>query len=291
MAPKDYIPTSSSDSEVSEMIDYDLEVDGSPNSSSASSDEEGTHEAYGEDPLADEEWIGLYERDRKEEEVLERALQKRLNVDLGITKIEGGSSVNLASLQKNFYDYGAYGSVQPLPTPGTFTADVKQAGFKDRSEADLVVVEGDGRMLLGCETAKALNLLCVCPFQANSVDGGRPDGDVKKCVKTRNWDECILPSYMPVKDELRLYGSEVTLRNEFGVELKRNTVFVKNYNKQRDISDGNEYQVAQAGSAAQVNEAGASKIPETIVIPMPKGILGTSEACENSQVQPRHFPD
>lgn len=86
-------------------------------------------------------------------------------------------------------------------------------------------------------------------------------------------------------------GSEVTLRNEFGVELKRNTVFVKKYNKQRDISDGNEYQVAQAGSEAQVNEAGASKIPETIVIPMPKGILGTSEACENSQVQPRHFPD
>ena len=65
-------------------------------------------------------------------------------------------------------------------------------------------------------------------------------------------------------------GSEVTLRNEFGVELKRNTVFVKKYNEQRDVSDGNEYQVAQAGSEAQVNEAGASKIPETIVIPMPK---------------------
>ena len=74
MASYDFIPTSSSDSEVSEMKDYDLEVDGSPNSSSTASDEEGTHEAYGDDPLADEEWIELYERDREEEEVLEKAL-------------------------------------------------------------------------------------------------------------------------------------------------------------------------------------------------------------------------
>ncbi|PFX14999.1 hypothetical protein AWC38_SpisGene20807 [Stylophora pistillata] len=66
------------------MKDYDFEVDGSPDSSSASSDEKGTHEAYGEDPLADEEWIKFYERDRKEEEILEKALQKRLN---GIEKV------------------------------------------------------------------------------------------------------------------------------------------------------------------------------------------------------------
>ena len=71
MASYDFIPTSSSDSEVSEMKDCGLEFDGSPNSSSTASDEEGRHEAYGDDPLANEEWIELYERDRKVEGVLD----------------------------------------------------------------------------------------------------------------------------------------------------------------------------------------------------------------------------
>ena len=46
--------------EVSEMEDFELEVEGSPNSSFAASDEEDTHEAYADDPLADEEWLELY---------------------------------------------------------------------------------------------------------------------------------------------------------------------------------------------------------------------------------------
>ena len=62
MASNDFSLSSSSDSEVSEMEDYELEVEGSPNSSYIASDEEGTQEAYADDPLADEEW---YERDRK----------------------------------------------------------------------------------------------------------------------------------------------------------------------------------------------------------------------------------
>jgi len=60
------------------MEDYELEVEGSPNSSYMASDEEGMQEAYADDLPADEEWLALYERDRKEEEVLEM-LQKRLN--------------------------------------------------------------------------------------------------------------------------------------------------------------------------------------------------------------------
>ncbi|PFX28129.1 Uncharacterized protein K02A2.6 [Stylophora pistillata] len=71
--------------------------------------------------------------------------------------------------------------------------------------------------------------------------------------------------------------SEVTLRNEAGIELKRNTVFVKKYNEHRDVSNGNDDQVVQAGSAVQVDEAGASKIPETTVVPMPKEIPGMSK--------------
>ena len=70
MASNDFSPTTSSDSEVSEMEDYDLEVEGLPNSSSMASDEEGMQEAYADDPLADEEWLEMFERDRKEEEAL-----------------------------------------------------------------------------------------------------------------------------------------------------------------------------------------------------------------------------
>ena len=50
MASNDFGPTSSSVSEVSEMEDYDWEV----------RDEDGTQEAYADDPLADEEWLELY---------------------------------------------------------------------------------------------------------------------------------------------------------------------------------------------------------------------------------------
>ena len=77
MASNDFSLSSSSDSEVSEMEDYELE--GSPNSSYIASDEEDMQEAYADDPLADEEWLAFYERDRKEEEALEKTLQKRLN--------------------------------------------------------------------------------------------------------------------------------------------------------------------------------------------------------------------
>ena len=63
------------------MEDSKIEVEGSPNSSYIASDEEGTQEAYADDLLADEEWLESYERDRKEEEALEKTLQKRLSVE------------------------------------------------------------------------------------------------------------------------------------------------------------------------------------------------------------------
>ena len=48
-------------------------------------------------------------------------------------------------------------------------------------------------------------------------------------------------------------GSEVTLRNGAGVELKRNTVFIKRYNVRKDVTNGDEDQVVQAGSAVLVD--------------------------------------
>lgn len=72
--------------------------------------------------------------------------------------------------------------------------------------------------------------------------------------------------------------------------MKRKTVFLMRHNEHRDVSNGNEDQGVQAGSAVQVAGQGARKFPEKTVIPMPKEIPGTSEVSENSQVHPRRFP-
>ena len=79
MASNDFSPASSSDSEVSEIEDYELEVEDSPNSSNQATDVEETQEAYADEPLADAEWLALYEQERRTEEELEKTLQKRLN--------------------------------------------------------------------------------------------------------------------------------------------------------------------------------------------------------------------
>ena len=79
MASNDFSPASSSDSEVSEIEDYELEVEDSPNSSDQATDVEETQEAYADEPLADAEWLALYEQERRTEEELEKTLQKRLD--------------------------------------------------------------------------------------------------------------------------------------------------------------------------------------------------------------------
>ena len=72
MASNDFSPASSSDSEVSEIEDYELEVEDSPNSSYQATDVEETQEAYVDEPLADAEWLALYEQGRRTEEELEK---------------------------------------------------------------------------------------------------------------------------------------------------------------------------------------------------------------------------
>ena len=46
----------------------------------------------------------------------------------------------------------------------------KRFDYLDSRRTDFVVVKGDGRTLLGRETAELLNLLHIGPFQANNVD-------------------------------------------------------------------------------------------------------------------------
>ena len=68
----------SSDSEVSEILDYKLEVEGSSDASDQSSDTEAG-EAYADEPIADEEWLAMYEEEKSKNEELEEKLQKCLN--------------------------------------------------------------------------------------------------------------------------------------------------------------------------------------------------------------------
>ena len=88
MACTDFSPTTSSDSELSEMEDWrfvKLEFYGKRRG----------RKKYTDDLLADEEWLELYERDRKEEEDLEETHQKRLN---GTEKVRAS---NIASAENN----------------------------------------------------------------------------------------------------------------------------------------------------------------------------------------------
>ena len=83
----------------------------------------------------------------------------------------------------------AYGGKEPLPTPGTFKADVMLAVDETGCRADFVAVKGDGCTLLGRGTAMDLEILRVGPVQANSVSGGL-DGDIRveiQCFVQQRW--------------------------------------------------------------------------------------------------------
>ena len=54
-----------SDSQISEIEDYELEVEGSPNSSDQATDVEDMQEAYTDKPLADAKWLALYKQERR----------------------------------------------------------------------------------------------------------------------------------------------------------------------------------------------------------------------------------
>lgn len=53
-----------------------------------------------------------------------------------------------------------------------------------------------------------------------------------------------------------------TLRNEAGVQLKRNTAVVKKYHGQIDLANGNGDQLVQ-GTTVQADESGQSRVSET----------------------------
>ena len=77
--------TDSEDSDISFIPDYDIEIeeDDGDSRSMATSSQESLESlcdmAYADEPLADEEWIAQYEKEVKENEDLERKLEKRRN--------------------------------------------------------------------------------------------------------------------------------------------------------------------------------------------------------------------
>ena len=73
----------------------------------------------------------------------------------------------------------AYGGTEPLPTLGMSSATVVSPSINTNCQADFVVIKGDGRTLLGPETAEILDLLHVGPLQANSVVSEHSEGDIR----------------------------------------------------------------------------------------------------------------
>ena len=75
--------TDSEDSDISFIADYEIEEedDGESRSMVSQSEEslDSCDMAYADEPLADEEWIEQYEKEVKENEELQRMLEKRLN--------------------------------------------------------------------------------------------------------------------------------------------------------------------------------------------------------------------
>ena len=105
--------------------------------------------------------------------------------------------------RKSARELFAYGGTEPLPTLGTFTADVMLNGNSNGCRADVVVVKGDGRTLLGRETAEVLNLLHIGPFQANNVDNGGLESCIREKYKATLTGIGLLKGY-----ELKLHIDE-----------------------------------------------------------------------------------
>ena len=76
MSSSDASYVSSSDSEAAETeVEYDLEVEGSSNSSEHKTSDDEPGDPYANEPMADEEWLAQYEEERKTEEELEKKLE------------------------------------------------------------------------------------------------------------------------------------------------------------------------------------------------------------------------
>ncbi|KAI8506116.1 hypothetical protein Bbelb_164690 [Branchiostoma belcheri] len=81
-----------------------------------------------------------------------------------------GQRVEVRDQRKGGRNLYAYGSNKPLPTLGTFKAEVVCLSNAAATEAEVVVMDGPGRNLLSKETAEKLGVLRVGPVQTGQVN-------------------------------------------------------------------------------------------------------------------------
>lgn len=80
-------------------------------------------------------------------------------------------------------------------------------------------------------------------------------------------------------------GTEVTLRNEAGIRLKRNTAVVKKYNEHIDVAIANGDRLVQGSSTVQADESGQRGVSETTEVTGSSKNQVTSGVSEISQVK------
>ena len=76
----------SGDSEMSSSPEYDIEQESDGPSADLSTSDGEDAAAFAEEPLADEEWTAEYERERKADEEMEKALRDRLEGTVAVTE-------------------------------------------------------------------------------------------------------------------------------------------------------------------------------------------------------------
>ena len=117
----------------------------------------------------------------------------------------------------------AYGNTKPLPTLGTFTADVMSTDTNVTCTADFVVMDGDGRTLLCRDTAEKLNLLRIGPSHVvNSVGAEITGQDIKDRYKELFNGVGLLKDYelkLNIDDSVKPVAQPVR-RIPFGVREK-----------------------------------------------------------------------
>lgn len=87
------------------------------------------------------------------------------SANLELVKTKGIHSESCSSAKVLF----AYRGTEPLPTLGTFSVTVVLPSTNANCQEDFVVIKGDGRTLLGQETAEILDLLHIGPLEANML--------------------------------------------------------------------------------------------------------------------------
>ena len=117
----------------------------------------------------------------------------------------------------------AYGNTKPLPTLGTFTADVMSTDTNVTCTADFVVMDGDGRTLLCRDTAEKFNLLRIGPSHVvNSVGAETTGQDIKDRYKELFNGVGLLKDYelkLNIDDSVKPVAQPVR-RIPFGVREK-----------------------------------------------------------------------